>query len=87
MNSFVVGIDLGEKESFATYIAPDGDISEPFSLCSQEYTEQYWISMPSKLIRRTNNEATVQCKGVQGIYEDHGHRAGIHTEAYITGQW
>ena len=30
MNSFVVGIDLGEKESFATYMAPDGDIKDQF---------------------------------------------------------
>ncbi|WP_148690181.1 IS110 family transposase [Cuniculiplasma divulgatum] len=30
MNSPVVGIDLGEKESFATYMAPDGDIREQF---------------------------------------------------------
>ncbi len=28
MNNFVVGIDLGEKESFATYMAPDGDIRD-----------------------------------------------------------
>ena len=25
MNSFVVGIDLGEKESSVTYMAPDGE--------------------------------------------------------------
>ena len=30
MNSFVVGIDLGEMESFATYMAPDGDIKDQF---------------------------------------------------------
>ena len=30
MNSFVVGIDLGEKESNATYMAPDGEIREEF---------------------------------------------------------
>ncbi len=30
MNSFVVGIDLGEKESVATYMAPDGDIKDQF---------------------------------------------------------
>ena len=30
MNSFVAGIDLGEKESFTTYLAPDGDIKEQF---------------------------------------------------------
>lgn len=28
MSSFVVGIDLGEKQGFATYMAPDGDIME-----------------------------------------------------------
>ena len=32
MDSPVAGIDLGEKESFATYMAPYGDISEPFRL-------------------------------------------------------
>ena len=30
MNSFVVGIDLGEKESEATYMSPDGEIKEGF---------------------------------------------------------
>ena len=30
MNSFVVGIDLGEKVSNATYMAPDGEIREEF---------------------------------------------------------
>ena len=31
MNSFVVGIDIGEKESVATYKAPDGDVVEQFN--------------------------------------------------------
>ncbi len=31
MNSFVAGIDPGEKESYAKYMAPDGDIREQFS--------------------------------------------------------
>ena len=30
MNSHVAGIDLGEKESDTTYLAPDGDIREQF---------------------------------------------------------
>ncbi|MHB1492746.1 MAG: hypothetical protein ACYCR7_05090 [Thermoplasmataceae archaeon] len=30
MNSPVAGIDLGEKESDTTYLAPDGDIREQF---------------------------------------------------------
>ena len=30
MNSFVVGIDLGKKESEATYMSPDGEIKERF---------------------------------------------------------
>ena len=30
MNSFVVGIDLEEKESNATYMSPDGEIRERF---------------------------------------------------------
>ncbi len=30
MNSFVVGIDLGEKESNACYMSPDGEIKEGF---------------------------------------------------------
>ncbi len=30
MNSFVVGIDLGEKESLALCITPDGDIRQQF---------------------------------------------------------
>ncbi|MEM0136300.1 MAG: hypothetical protein QXU18_13920 [Thermoplasmatales archaeon] len=36
MNSFVVKIDLGEKKSFSTYVAPDGDIKDRF-----------WFSMTS----------------------------------------
>ena len=32
MNNFVVGIDLREKESFATYMAPDGGIKDQFSI-------------------------------------------------------
>ncbi|MCL4329753.1 MAG: hypothetical protein M1533_01970 [Candidatus Thermoplasmatota archaeon] len=32
MNSFVAGIDPGEKESSATYIAPEGEIKEGFNL-------------------------------------------------------
>ncbi|MEM0130100.1 MAG: hypothetical protein QXW75_01405 [Thermoplasmatales archaeon] len=28
MNCFVAGIDLREKESYATYVAPDCDIRE-----------------------------------------------------------
>ena len=41
MNSFVVGIDLGEKESFATYMAPDGDIKDQFKfpMTSEGYSE------------------------------------------------
>jgi len=41
MNSFVVGIDLGEKESFATYMAPDGDVREQFKfpMNSEGYSE------------------------------------------------
>ena len=31
VNSPVAGIDLGERESFATYMAPDGDLREQFS--------------------------------------------------------
>ena len=30
MNSFVVGIDLGEKESDGTYMSPDGEVKEGF---------------------------------------------------------
>ena len=30
MNSFVAGIALGEKESKATYMSPDGEIKEGF---------------------------------------------------------
>lgn len=30
MNSFVVGLDLGEKESNATYMSTDGEIKEGF---------------------------------------------------------
>ena len=30
MNSFVVGIDLGEKESDACYVSPEGEIKEGF---------------------------------------------------------
>ncbi len=31
MNRFVVGIDLGEKESNTTHISPDGEIKERFN--------------------------------------------------------
>ena len=31
MNSFVVGIDLGEKESNTTHMSPDGEIKEGFN--------------------------------------------------------
>ena len=31
MNSPVAGIDIGERESLATYMAPDGDLGEKFS--------------------------------------------------------
>ena len=31
MNSPVAGIDIGERESFATYMAPDEDLGEKFS--------------------------------------------------------
>ena len=31
MNSSVVGIDLGEKESVATYLLPDGTEKDQFS--------------------------------------------------------
>ena len=34
MNSFVVGIDLGEKESSVIYMAPDGEIKEKLSFDS-----------------------------------------------------
>ena len=30
MNSFVVGIDLGEKESDGTYMSPDSEIKKGF---------------------------------------------------------
>ena len=41
MNSFVVGIDLGEKESNATYRSPDGEIKEglKFPMNRDGYTE------------------------------------------------
>ena len=41
MNSFVVGIDLGEKESSVAYMAPDGDIREEFKffMNSEGYAE------------------------------------------------
>ena len=31
MNSPVAGIDIGERESFSTYMQPDGDLGEKFS--------------------------------------------------------
>ena len=41
MNSFVVGIDLGEKESNTTHISPDGEIKERFNfpMNRDRYTE------------------------------------------------
>jgi len=41
MNSFTAGIDLGEKESDTTYLAPDGDIKEnfKFSMDREGYKE------------------------------------------------
>ena len=49
MNSFVVGIDLGEKESFATYMAPDGDIKEQFSFSmNREGYEEFAKKIPKE---------------------------------------
>ena len=31
MNDYAVGIDIGEKESVATYMSPSGDITEQFT--------------------------------------------------------
>ena len=31
MNDYVVGIDIGEKESVTTYLSPSGDVLEQFS--------------------------------------------------------
>ena len=31
MNDYAVGIDIGEKESVATYMSPSGDIIEHFT--------------------------------------------------------
>ena len=31
MNDYVVGIDIGEKESVATYMSPSGDILDYFN--------------------------------------------------------
>ena len=41
MNSFVVGIDLGEEESDACYMSPDGEIKEGFKfpMNKEGYTE------------------------------------------------
>ena len=30
MNSFVVGIDIGEEKSVATYLSPDGEVKDNF---------------------------------------------------------
>ena len=41
MNDYAVGIDIGEKESVATYMSPSGDIIEEFtfSMNSDGYRE------------------------------------------------
>ena len=41
MNDYAVGIDIGEKESVATYMSPSGDIIEEFtfSMNSDGYKE------------------------------------------------
>ena len=31
MNDYAVGIDIGEKESVATYMSPSGDVIEQFT--------------------------------------------------------
>ncbi len=41
MNSFVAGIDLGQKENNAMYMEPDGEIKEGFNffMYEERYTE------------------------------------------------
>lgn len=36
MNDYVVGIDIGEKESYATYLSPSGDTLEDFSFSTND---------------------------------------------------
>ena len=47
MNSFVVGIDLGEKESNACYMSPDGEIKEGFKfLMNKEGYSEFRKKIP-----------------------------------------
>ena len=38
MNSFVVGIDLGEKESDACYMSPDGELRKDIQNSERRYS-------------------------------------------------
>ena len=46
MNDYAVGIDIGEKESVATYMSPSGDIIEEFTFlkCTILRLEHYRIN-------------------------------------------
>ena len=47
MNDYVVGIDIGEKESVATYMSPYGDILEQFSF-EPDFALFYYYDTPLK---------------------------------------
>ena len=72
MNSFVVGIDLGEKESVATYMAPDGDIRERFKF---PMTPDGYRVFAGKILRETRItfEASGSAYAVSGALKDAGY--------------
>ena len=51
MNSFVVGIDIGEEKSIATYLSPDGDVKDSFEFGMNSEGYQNFVSRIPKETR------------------------------------
>ncbi|MGC8726354.1 MAG: IS110 family transposase [Thermoplasmata archaeon] len=70
MNSYVAGIDLGEKESYVTYMAPDGDIKEQFkfSMDKKGYDE-FAVKIPlnTKIAFEASGSAYAVSKALKNI--------------------
>ncbi len=49
MNDYAVGIDIGEKESIATYMSPSGDVIEQFTFpMNPEGYKEFREKIPSE---------------------------------------
>ena len=74
MNSFVVGIDLGEKESNACYMSPDGEIKEGFKfpMNKEGYTEfRKKISVETRIAFEASGSAYAVSKALKDLgYND-----------------